>query len=203
MPGLLRTSMSQRPSGMPATEANRSQSSDGGAPLGGTVTSVKWSRPTASDQRSAIAEMCWLRQNQWPTFSPSSGWWTASRNSSHVFTPRFCIVSVHIAGSERARSRAVRTTWMSESAKASLMRSILGRCRGARNSIEMIDVPGHLSTSSTSRQPVAVRLEGRLLGTAVVHQVVDRHHLVAPAIAREPDVVLLRAARGSGSARSG
>ena len=87
---------------------------------------------------------------------------------------------------------------MSESAKASLMRSILGRCRGARNSIEMIAVPGHSSTSSTSRQPEAVRLEGWLLGTAVVDQVVDRHHLLAPAIAREPDVVLLRAARGSG-----
>ena len=68
---------------------------------------------------------------------------TLSRNSSQVRTPRFCIVSIHIAGSERARSRAVSTTWRSEPLKASLMISILGRCRGARNSIDTTAVPDH------------------------------------------------------------
>ena len=115
------------------------------------MTSVKCSRPTASDQRSEILEMRWFRQNHWPAFSPSSSWRTASRNSSQVFTPRFCIDSVHIAGSERARSRAVSTTWMSESAKASLMISIFGSCRGARNSIDTIAVPGHWLIASTMR----------------------------------------------------
>ena len=65
--------------------------------------------------------------------------------------------------------------------------------RGARPPLDVVDQP----------QPEAVRLEGWLLGTAVVHQVVDRHHLLAPAIAREPDVVLLEPLTVPVAGRSG
>ena len=134
---------------MPATSANRSQRTPGGAPFGGTVIRVKWSRPTASDQRDAMSERRWCFQNQRPGFCAMSSLRTASRNSSQVRTPRFCVDSVHIAGSERARSRAVSTTCRSVPAKASLIISIFGSLRGARNSMETIAVPGHSLTTST------------------------------------------------------
>ena len=124
---------------MPNRPANRSHSSVGLDPGGGTVTRCTRSRGIDSAQRSSTSGTSWTPQNHWAT--------SALRCSSRRFVEergrtslvRRCLTfSCHSAGIWRTRSRAENTMWIS-----------------ASGSPERLQGPGHLHPRGGAEDLVA------------------------------------------------
>jgi hypothetical protein len=82
----------------------------GSEPAGGTVTSVRFSgRTTLLHRRIIAGRFCWRQKLRAMACLPRCRGDSASTYSDHVQVLRFWTSSCHIAGTARARSRAVMT----------------------------------------------------------------------------------------------
>ena len=134
---------------MPNRPANRSHSSVGLDPGGGTVTRCTRSRGIDSAQRSSTSGTSWTPQNHCATSVLRCSSRRFSRNAPYSLVRRCLTFSCHSAGIWRTRSRAEKTMWISarrrprdSSARATCTREAVPRI-----SWLMIAVPGHARTS--------------------------------------------------------